>query len=68
VHHIIHWLDGGRTDINNLVMLCRARHNVIHHSEWTLRIRHGQPEFIPPKWFDHHQTPRRNARTLISVR
>jgi len=68
VHHIIHWLDGGRTDINNLVMLCRAHHNVVHHSEWTVRIRHGQPEFIPPKWFDHHQTPRRNARTLISVR
>jgi Domain of unknown function (DUF222)/HNH endonuclease len=67
VHHIIHWLDGGRTDIDNLVMLCRAHHNVIHHSEWAVRIRHGQPEFIPPKWFDHHQTPLRNARTLVSV-
>ena len=43
------------------------RHNVLHHSEWTVRIRHGQPEFIPPQWSDHHQTPRRNARTLISV-
>ena len=33
------------------------RHNVLHHSEWTVRIRHGQPEFIPPKWSDRHQTP-----------
>jgi 5-methylcytosine-specific restriction protein A len=24
IHHIIHWLHGGRTDINNLVMLCRT--------------------------------------------
>jgi 5-methylcytosine-specific restriction protein A len=27
VHHIIHWIHGGRTDIDNLVMLCRAHHN-----------------------------------------
>jgi 5-methylcytosine-specific restriction protein A len=65
VHHIIHWIHGGRTDINNLVMLCRAHHNVVHDSDWTIRIRHGQPEFIPPKWYDHHQTPRYNARTLV---
>jgi len=68
VHHIIHWIYGGRTDIDNLVMLCRAHHNVVHHSEWTIRVRNGQPEFIPPKWAEYHQTPRRNARTLISVR
>jgi 5-methylcytosine-specific restriction protein A len=67
VHHIIHWLDGGRTDIDNLVMLCREHHRVIHDSGWKVRIRDVHPEFIPPKWIDLNQTPRRNARSLVSI-
>ena len=37
---------------------------VIHDSGWIVRIRDVHPEFIPPKWADPSQTPRRNARTL----
>jgi 5-methylcytosine-specific restriction protein A len=66
VHHIKHWLHGGRTDINNLVMLCREHHRILHDSYWSVRIRDGQPEFIPPRWADFSQTPRRNARALVS--
>lgn len=28
-HHLIHWADGGRTDLDNLVLLCRY-----HHGRW----------------------------------
>jgi hypothetical protein len=31
VHHIVHWLDGGPTDLENLVLVCR-RHHVDHHA------------------------------------
>jgi hypothetical protein len=41
-------------------MLCRAHHRLIHHSGWIVRIRDGLPEFIPPKWIDPQQKPRRN--------
>ncbi|HEY3669796.1 MAG TPA: HNH endonuclease signature motif containing protein [Acidimicrobiia bacterium] len=30
MHHIVHWSDGGPTDLDNLVLLCR-RHHVDHH-------------------------------------
>jgi hypothetical protein len=30
VHHLVHWMDGGATDLDNLVLLCR-RHHVDHH-------------------------------------
>ena len=30
IHHIIHWIDGGRTDTWNLVALC-PRHHRLHH-------------------------------------
>ena len=30
VHHLVHWINGGATDLDNLVLLCR-RHHVDHH-------------------------------------
>ena len=30
-HHRIHWIHGGRTDLNNLMLLCE-RHHVAHHA------------------------------------
>ena len=30
IHHIVHWLDGGRTDTSNLICLC-PRHHKLHH-------------------------------------
>ena len=30
-HHIHTWLDGGRTDLDNLVLLCSFHHHLIHH-------------------------------------
>jgi len=61
VHHIVEWEHGGPTAIDNLVMLCRAHHRQIHHSDWLVRIRDGLPEFVPPRWIDPQQTPRRTA-------
>jgi hypothetical protein len=29
-HHIEHWADGGRTDLNNTVLLCRRHHRLVH--------------------------------------
>jgi 5-methylcytosine-specific restriction protein A len=60
IHHIEEWEHGGPTELNNLVMLCRAHHRLIHHSGWMVRIRDGLPEFIPPRWIDPEQKPRRN--------
>jgi 5-methylcytosine-specific restriction protein A len=58
-HHIVEWEHGGPTRLDNLVMLCRSHHVLIHHSGWIVRIRDGLPEFIPPRWIDPDQAPRR---------
>ena len=29
-HHLIEWVNGGRTDLSNLVLLCRFHHRLIH--------------------------------------
>ncbi|WP_433276566.1 DUF222 domain-containing protein [Pseudonocardia xinjiangensis] len=59
VHHITAWQDGGDTALHNCVMLCRACHRLLHHSDWQVRIRDGLPEFIPPAWIDPGRRPRR---------
>ena len=29
-HHLHHWVDGGRTDLDNLVLLCHTHHHHLH--------------------------------------
>jgi hypothetical protein len=49
-HHIVHWIDGGITSLDNGVLLCRPHHNVIHHTPWSVRIdERGLPVFTPPR-------------------
>ncbi|MDG9672780.1 HNH endonuclease signature motif containing protein [Micromonospora sp. DH14] len=60
-HHIHHWADGGRTNLDNAVLLCGHHHRHLHHSDWTVRLADdGHPEFTPPAWLDPEQLPRRN--------
>ena len=35
-HHIVHWVDGGPTDLSNLVLLCRRHHRMVHEGGWQL--------------------------------
>ncbi|MPZ86735.1 MAG: DUF222 domain-containing protein, partial [Nitriliruptorales bacterium] len=34
-HHVKHWLDFGRTDLDNLVLVCASCHRDIHDRGWT---------------------------------
>jgi hypothetical protein len=33
-HHLVHWAEGGATDLDNLVLLCHAHHRLIHEGGW----------------------------------
>jgi len=61
IHHIVSWLDGGRTDRDNGVALCGHHHRLIHREGWAVRLgRDRRPDFIPPPHIDPMQTPLRN--------
>ena len=49
-HHIVHWADGGKTSLDNLVLVCSHHHRVLHHTPWQVRLNphDGKPEFLPP--------------------
>jgi hypothetical protein len=33
-HHLVHWLDGGPTSLDSLVLLCRRHHRAAHEGGW----------------------------------
>jgi ferredoxin len=51
-HHIKFWeRDNGRTDIDNLCLLCPECHRLMHHSDWKVVMKpDGTPECIAPEW------------------
>ena len=62
-HHIVDWILGGPTDLNNLTLLCRYHHTHFLQKGWTCRINpDGLPEWTPPKWVDPEQRPHTNTR------
>jgi hypothetical protein len=63
-HHILHWLHGGATALENLVLLCRAHHTTIHNSPWDVQLNpvDHRPEFLPPAHLDPERKPIRRRR------
>jgi hypothetical protein len=36
LHHIQHWINGGRTDLDNLISLCPYHHKLVHDRGYTI--------------------------------
>jgi hypothetical protein len=48
VHHIVFWEHGGRTDMDNLILLCPTHHGAIHRRSWRLTGSARAPLFQRP--------------------
>ena len=48
-HHLVHWANGGPTDLDNLATLCGYHHRLVHDGGWRIE---GSPNgdliFIRP--------------------
>jgi hypothetical protein len=41
-HHIVHWADGGETNLSNLVLLCRFHHRAVHEEGFGVKLLPGR--------------------------
>lgn len=49
-HHIDHWLDGGPTDLENLVNLCTAHHAIVHEQDLDIVLSADRPPEFRDRW------------------
>lgn len=66
-HHVVPWIDGGRTDVDNLTLVCRYHHHQFGAGGWTAAINSdGLPEWTPPAWIDRQRRPVIHARVQLA--
>jgi Domain of unknown function (DUF222)/HNH endonuclease len=48
-HHVVHWIHGGTSDLDNLILLCNRHHWMVHEGGWQI-VRDGEGRIvtIPP--------------------
>ena len=47
-HHLVHWVDGGETNLENTVLLCKRHHRMVHEGGWKLIKVEGKIVSIAP--------------------
>ena len=64
-HHIIHWAQGGKTDLSNMILLCQHHHWTVHEGGWRLSLAADgrliaippETEFYPPEFYPAARAP-----------
>ncbi|HEY1360229.1 MAG TPA: DUF222 domain-containing protein [Thermoleophilaceae bacterium] len=78
-HHVQHWAHGGRTELGNLVQLCRRHHRLLHEGGYGLSRASGggfifrRPDGrvitgVRPRRSAPHELARRNRRARLAIR
>ena len=48
-HHLVHWIHGGTSDLDNLILLCHRHHWMVHEGKWQIvRGEDGRMLTVPP--------------------
>jgi 5-methylcytosine-specific restriction protein A len=65
--HLVSWLDGGPTDLDNGVLLCPFHHRRLDHDGWAFERRGAVLYLIPPAHVDATRAPRRAGRLPVAA-
>jgi hypothetical protein len=66
-HHIEHWADGGETNLDNLIQLCRHHHRLLHEGGFTVRRGRTGFAFFAPSGKPIPQAPRLPRGNCASI-
>jgi hypothetical protein len=56
-HHVRHWVQGGATALDNLILLCRHHHRLVHEGGFGLTGEAGAWVFVRPDGVHLHERP-----------
>jgi hypothetical protein len=56
-HHVVHWTQGGRTDLSNLLLLCHRHHWMVHEGGWKLARSDDDRVLAIPPTYDYWRAP-----------
>jgi hypothetical protein len=56
-HHVVWWSRGGRTDLDNLTLVCSFHHKMVHEYGWAVRLRCGVTPRYRPDGTQHRARP-----------
>ncbi|MGZ8625677.1 MAG: DUF222 domain-containing protein [Actinomycetota bacterium] len=70
-HHVVWWRHGGRTDLDNLLLICSFHHRLVHEHGWSVkRDADGAVRWFRPDSVRYRAGPRRaeepDARFLLT--
>lgn len=72
-HHLVHWAEGGPTDLDNLVLLCFFHHRLVHEGGWRIAGHPGctltflRPDGTPPRFRPRPLQPEVRRRLVDPV-
>lgn len=65
VNHVVPHALGGKTDINNMCLLCSFHHHLMDRSDWEVfMLADGRPAWKPPESIDPARTPILHSRFI----
>lgn len=67
VHHKQHWVDGGATDLENLIVLCGFHHRFVHEHGWHVTGSPDRPVFRKPDWTIYPRPPDPMDHRLVAL-
>lgn len=65
--HVEPWAAGGKTDLDNAILLCPYHHRRFDLDGWSLETRGGVRCLVPPEWVDSTRRPRIVARADVAA-
>lgn len=68
VHHIHEFSKGGRTDVDDGVLLCRHHHLLVHNNGWRITRREHEYWLVPPPDVDPERRPIRLGSKSAALR